>query len=339
MKKFKNIIYLTHAEKKPSGGAKIIYRHSEIIDKLKNFTSEVLHIKKNRISKISLSLKKRLRISQNYISGWQISEIKPAINFKYDWFSNNVKIRNNFDFKRNKDFVILPEIFAHLADDLLVKKGIEYSIFVQNGYVIKSTSNEKQIFNAYKNAKFILSYSKNTSDCIKLRFPNLKIKIIPISCSVSLNRINLKKKNLITYMSRKLPYHSNLVIDLLIKYLPKNWQIMNINNLDEKTVYKILSKSKIFLSFSSFEGLGLPPIEAALAGNYVVGYTGEGGNEYWKKPVFTKINSGNIILFVKKILEQIKKNKIFPHNKNKLLIYKYSKEREIKNIKKFLKLI
>ena len=36
---------------------------------------------------------------------------------------------------------------------------------------------------------------------------------------------------------------------------------------------------KIFLSFSSLEGLGLPPVEAALAGNHVIGYTGEGGNE------------------------------------------------------------
>jgi hypothetical protein len=335
----KNIVYLSHAEKKPTGGAKIIYQHSEIINKLKNYTSEVLHIKKNKISKISLSIKKKLKMDQNHISGWQINEIKPAIDFKYDWFSNNIKIRNNFNFKKNKDFVILPEIFAHLAEDLLIKYGIKYSIFVQNGYVIKSTNNEKQIVNAYKNAQFILSYSKNISDCIKLRFPKLKIKIIQISCSVSFYKKKLKKKNIITYMSRKLPHHSNLVKDFLLKYLPKNWHIIDLNNLDEKKVYKSLSKSKIFLSFSSFEGLGLPPIEAALAGNFVIGYTGEGGSEYWKKPIFTEINSGDIILFVKKILAQIKKNKIFPHYKNKLLIYKYSKEREIKNIKKFLKFI
>ena len=28
----KNIIYVTHAEKGPSGGAKIIYKHSQIIN-------------------------------------------------------------------------------------------------------------------------------------------------------------------------------------------------------------------------------------------------------------------------------------------------------------------
>ena len=34
-----------------------------------------------------------------------------------------------------KDFIILPEIFAHLAKDLCIKSKIPYAIFVQNGYV------------------------------------------------------------------------------------------------------------------------------------------------------------------------------------------------------------
>ena len=45
----KNIIYLSHAEKNPSGGAKIIYHHSEIINSFKNFSSQVLHIKKKNL--------------------------------------------------------------------------------------------------------------------------------------------------------------------------------------------------------------------------------------------------------------------------------------------------
>ena len=40
--------------------------------------------------------------------------------------------------------------------------------------------------------------------------------------------------------------------------------------------------------------LPLPPTEAALAGNQVIGYTGEGGGEYWKKPIFTEIKTGEI---------------------------------------------
>ena len=56
----KNIVYITHAEKGPSGGAKIIYHHSEIINQLKDYSSDVVHLKKNKFSKIKISIKKNL---------------------------------------------------------------------------------------------------------------------------------------------------------------------------------------------------------------------------------------------------------------------------------------
>ena len=337
---FKNIIYITHAEKKPSGGAKIIYRHSEKINSIKNFSSQVLHIKKKKISKIKLSLNKRFNfLNYKMFSGWQLKDITPVKDFKYTWFDSKVLIKENFNFNKKSDFVVIPEIFAHLADDLLIKKNIDYSIFVQNGYVLKSSSNDELIIKAYKNSKFILSYSKNITDCIKLKFPMLKKKIVKISCSIPIMTKGQKKIDLITYMSRKLPNHSNLVVDFLKNHLPKKWKIKNIDNLNEFTTYKYLNKSKIFLSFSSLEGLGLPPAEAALAGNYVIGYTGEGGKEYWSKPIFKKINNGDIITFVKETLKKINCYKKFPYNKNSLLIDKFSEKNELKNIKKFLKLI
>ena len=48
-----NIIYLCTKEKAPSGGAKVIYNHSDIINelKIKNINSEVLHFKKKKYLK------------------------------------------------------------------------------------------------------------------------------------------------------------------------------------------------------------------------------------------------------------------------------------------------
>tara|TARA_B100000902_G_scaffold253236_1_gene239755 strand:+ start:15489 stop:16517 length:1029 start_codon:yes stop_codon:yes gene_type:complete len=337
----KNIIYISHAENVPSGGAKIIYRHSEKINLLKNFTSEVLHLKKTRFSKLKNSLRKKINLSLQTENGWQINEVMPVKKFNYNWFNHQIKTRSNFNFDKKKDFVILPEIFAHLAVDLLIKKKINYAIFVQNGYVIQSTNNESKLLTAYKKAKFILSYSNDITKCINLKFPNLKTRIIKISYSINLKTSESNNKiNLITFMSRKLPVHSNLVLNYLKPQLPKNWKIINLNRLSEEQTYKILKQSKIFLSFSSFEGLGLPPAEAALAGNFVIGYTGEGGNEYWKKPIFTKINSGEITTFVEKILKKInefKKNKHLPSKSYLELKNKFSQEKEIKNIKNFLK--
>ena len=70
--------------------------------------------------------------------------------------------------------------------------------------------------------------------------------------------------------------------------------------MSEKEVFKNLTKSKIFLSFSELEGLPLPPIEAALAGNQVIGYTGAVEENIGKKSIFTEIKTGEIKNFVKR---------------------------------------
>jgi len=48
-----NIIYVSISEKGPSGGGKILYKHSDLINNLNNsFTSQVLHLKKKKIKKM-----------------------------------------------------------------------------------------------------------------------------------------------------------------------------------------------------------------------------------------------------------------------------------------------
>ena len=337
-----NIIYFSHAINGPSGGAKIIYRHSEIINKLHNYNSEVVHLKKKRTAKWKISLKKRLNIKFTSESGWQFNQVEVAKNFKYNWFKNKIKSRSNLKFNKYKDFIILPEIFSHFAEEMLIRNNIKYGIFVQNGYAISSTNNERKLLSAYSNAKFILSYSDDITRCIKLKFPNLETKIIKTSYALNLNSKIKTKKNLITFMSRKLPQHSNLVVNFLKSHLPKNWIIKDIHQLSEKKTYEILNKSKIFLAFSHLEGLPLPPAEAALAKNYVIGYPGEGGNEYWNKPIFTKINSGEIKTFVEEIVKKVKflnKYRKYPFKQLTSLKKKFSKKTERKNIQKFLNLV
>ncbi len=343
MKNKKNIIYLCNTEKGASGGAKIIYHHSEIINKLYGYNSQIIHIKKKKTAKWKTSLEKRFNINAVRETGWQLKEIEAVKNFKYNWFKNNVSVKDNLNFNSKSDFVILPEIFAHLAVDLLIKQNIKYAIFVQNGYAISFTNNEKKLYKAYSNASFILSYSEDITQCIKLSFPKLKTKIIKIKYSIESRKYNIKmkKKNLITYMSRKLPVHSTHVIYFLKKHLPKKWVIKDLNNINEKEVFKNLCQSKIFLAFSNLEGLPLPPVEAAIAGNYVIGYTGEGGKDYWKKPLFTEIYSGDIRNFVKQVIKKIseKTSNKLKQKQYKSLTNNFSKDNEIRHIKKFLNFI
>jgi hypothetical protein len=341
-----NIVYILPPSKKPAGGPKVIYEHSDIINKLqlKNISSEILHIKKKRIFKILNSIKKHFIHKNSY--GWGTRDLKADKNFlpSNKWISKDIAIRTNISFNKNYDFIIIPEIMAHLANDLCIKKNIKYAIFVMGAYAMNSTSEYQELKKSYYNAEFILTLSDDTSKCVSHIFPELRNKITKISLSINNNRfLSLKKNNLITYMPRKLPTDSHILKIFLKENLPNKWKLQPLENLNEKELNRYLCSSKIFLSFSDFEGFGLPPLEAALAGNRVIGYTGEGGKEYWKKPLFNKIEKGNILEFSKQILNSTKKN----HNKwlketkthrTKLLL-KYSKEIETNSIRKMIKKI
>ena len=341
-----NIVYILPVSKKPAGGPKVIYEHSDIINKLqlKSISSEILHIKKKRVFKILNSIKKYFIYKNSY--GWESGDLKVDKNFlpSKKWISKDINVRKNINFNKNQDFIIIPEIMAHLANDLCIKKKIKYAIFVMGAYAMNSTSKYQELKKSYYNAEFILTLSGDSSKCLSHIFPKLKNKIIKINLSINNRRfLSRKKNNLITYMPRKLPTDSHILKIFLKENLPNKWKLQPLENLNEKELDKYLCTSKIFLSFSDFEGFGLPPLEAALAGNKIIGYTGGGGKEYWKKPLFDEIQKGDILEFSKQILNFTKKNhdkwlSETKHHRSKLLL-KYSKEIETNSIKKVIKKI
>ena len=192
---------------------------------------------------------------------------------------------------------------------------------------MNSTNNFLNLKKSYEGAKLIITTSKYSVSYLRTMFPNIRKNIFKINLSIDSNKFKIKKKsNLITYMPRKLPDHSNLLLFYLKNLLPKNWKILPLINVSEKKLTKSLSISKIFLSFSNFEGMGIPPIEAAISGNKVIGYVGGGGSEYWKKPIFIKVENGEIADFAKKILNNIKNYKtswLKDTKKDRLLLSNY----------------
>lgn len=277
-----NIVYIVPAiEGYKAGGDKVIYKQSEVINQMlyRGATSQILHPDNQH--------------------------------FKHTWFEHDAQLKPNNQLSRNADFVIIPEVMVIPHAKMLASLGVRYGIYVQNGYsasIPLYVGSDEDLKAAYQNAELILSISDDTSECIKLAFPSAASKIHRIFYSVDSNKFkpNPQKKKVITYMPRKLARHSELVRFFLEHNLPNEWHLEPIHGLNEDGVADLLSKSKIFLSFSEFEGCPLPPVEAALTGNIVVGYTGEGAREYWADPVFTLVNCGDVKNFVSQVLEKIK---------------------------------
>ena len=331
----KNIIFIVDAPKTPSGGGKVIYQYSNYINSKRNFSSSIIHLEKKRGSKLLESIKKRINLNKTKYFGWDFKDVKIKKNYKFSWIEKQIQTKNNFYFDKDRDFVVLPEIFSHFAPDFLIKEKIPYAIFVQNGYSIFSTNKLAKLKQSYNHAKYILSYSKDIEKCVLLAFPNVKNKILKVGYSIDFKKFKTKKKkNVITYMPRKIPHQSQLVLSFLKNLLPKSWKVKALHNLNQGQVYNELLNSKIFLAFSYLEGLPLPPVEAALAGNRVIGYTGEGGKEYWKKPIFIEIKSTEIKNFCSQILKYLNDKKFLKASRHQRL--KLSKQFSVQQEQKFI---
>ena len=271
----KSIVFLCPATDMPIGGVKVIYNQGAVINEMNG--------------KLAASILHPLNTD-----------------FSCTWFASSVAIKQDLAFNISNDFVMIPEFWAVPHARLLHKLGVRYGIYVQNGYSISFNAGE-ELDAAYRHAALILAISDDSVECIKLAFPECAGRVHRVHCSVNVDKFIAapNKQNIICYMPRKLKRHSQLVTFFLNKKIPLHWRIESIDGLNEDSVASILGKSKIFLSFSEFEGLSLPPIEAALSGCHVIGYTGEAAKEYWDKEIFTEIHCGDIKAFVNAILNKI----------------------------------
>lgn len=273
------ITYLCPDAVRASGGTKVIYAHTSLIN--------------------------------TYCTAFAEAQIFHAGNpkFRCHWQFEHLKFKDNYRFDNNHELYILHEMWAIRESMMLTSKGINYGIFVQNGYLINRKTDFTKAKIAYQHARIILCVSQDIYDCLIYLFPEAKDRIrrLHISVDSDLFKPAIVKQNVITYMPRKLKKHAELVLFYLAAHLPPHWRIEPIDKMGPAEVAKTLGESKIFMSFSELEGLGLPPIEAALAGNLVIGYTGQGGNEFWHAPLFEEVANGDIRGFAQAVLNAIER--------------------------------
>lgn len=231
--------------------------------------------------------------------------------YRYPWAELSVPTIADGEL-RSSDHVIVPEIKSALMAPRLIAAGVQYSIFVQNGYYLSIRDRnltDSDVDFAYAQATYILSISDDTSDLIRLHYPQLAYRVVRMATTINgeLFHSDGEKERLITYMPRKNGTHAEAVLFALRRQLPAGWSVRSIDGLSIPEVAAVLRRSQLFLSFSAMEGLGLPPIEAALCGNYVIGYHGGGGRDHWIKPNFEDVGVGDVTNFVRKVVALVSK--------------------------------
>ena len=265
----RNLVYFSPVAHHPVGGIKVFYRHAEAINGLgtNDWRAQVFH--------------------------WEQPD------FACNWFAHQTALKTDGTFEAVSDVPILPECHLWNFWRQFSDNGVRYGIFVQNGFLIGANRGLglDEVAQAYRQASLILVISDEAAECVRLFVPECAHKIVPVRYAIPSTLFHLpdgEKENLITFMPRKLAEHAQLVSMFLQPALPAGWRIAPIDGLPEAEVAATLRRSKIFMSFCSLEGLPMPPAEAALCGNQVVGYTGQGAREYWAPGLFTEVPMGDI---------------------------------------------
>jgi len=280
----KNVIFLLPTQVKPAGGSIVSHHHSDTINAMqyKNCSSQVFYPDK----------------LQHIVTK----------------FVHNSSFKRDKSFDIKNDFVIIPEMMACRYAPEFIKLSVKFGIHVQNGYSIgvelrSNIATYEELKNIYDKADLIIGNSLDTIENIKTVFPDISDKIIRSYFVINKAKYQPvdNKKNVITYMPRKLGKHSQLVLLFLGDKLPMHWSFKAIDGVTEQEVYDIFYESKIFLSFSELEGLAMPPAMAAMSGNRVIGYTGEANKEYFHLPCFEEVNCGDIKDYVDKILKAVER--------------------------------
>jgi hypothetical protein len=257
----RRVVYLSPDSTRPTGGVKVFYQHVEALCAL-GVDAYVMHE-------------------------------RPG--FRCTWFDSSAPVLCQADL-RPGDEAVVPEVMPHVALRLR-RRGVPYSLFVQNGYLALEVAPPADTRAAYDGARAVLAISEDTQELLRWLLPGLAAPLVRVRHSVDSARFQpAAKEALVTYMPRKMPQHARLVTGWLALAHPQ-WRFQALDGLAEAQVAQALGRSRIFLAFSEYEGLPLPPIEAALAGNVVLGYPGWGALEYWREPLFHLVPYGDVRAF------------------------------------------
>ncbi len=254
----RRIVYLSPDSSKPIGGVKVIYQHVETLRRL-GVDAHVMH---------------------------------ESPNFRCRWFDSDAPVLH-WRQLRHGDEAVVPEVMPQAATRLQLR-GVPYLMFVQNVYLLLEGADAAAMRTIYGHARAVLSISDDGSEVLRRWMPALAGRLFRVQPRVDAARFAPSaKERLVTYMPRKMPQHARLVARWLADAHP-DWRFQALDGITEAAVAEALQRSRLFLAFGEHEGFGLPPVEAALAGNLVLGYHGQGGREYFEPPLFHPVAVGDL---------------------------------------------
>lgn len=225
-------------------------------------------------------------------------------NFRPAWFDSDVQVVNDINILTKDDIVFIHEeatwafyeIKKNNPRHIMINQGAQCTLCIEH-------IDYKQTHMMYSTALGVVSVSDYINDTLNTIFD------IPYSKLFTVNNINLIskmfapgiKKNKICYI-QKISSKDNIANKMMVKIMEQRypgWEVEKLTDRPQEGIAKAMAESKIFVFFCHDwgEGFGIPPVEAAISGCKVIGYSGHGGRHYYEQPTFTEIEYNDVNVF------------------------------------------
>ena len=242
------ILYIAPAGERPSGGMRVMFRHVEVLCR----------------------------------AGFNAAIVFPRSAAALNWFASTAPVlyaSKDIGLTAD-DWVVIPEDYPG-ALAALSRLRCRRAVFCQNHHYIFNGIAPRASWADFGISEVLVS-SEAIRDFVTDIF-GIAATHIPLSLDHSIfRRADGERKLQIAFMPRKGGHHIPFIRGILHHLAPDldDFAWVEIDGRNEREVAGIMQQSAFFLSTSSREGFGLPPIEAMACGALVVGFKGGGGREY-----------------------------------------------------------
>jgi hypothetical protein len=262
--------------------------------------------------------------------------------FRCRWFANETPVTSIAELELDpRDVLVVPEIFDHAFQPRSGKRRAErlrglwrspempwracHSLIERASRIVILNLNPYNTFRLctvegtspvipYRHARVVavLTISKDCECYLRHAFPDLPV--VNYTKAVDSERFapHLDKRPQLCFMPRKKRKDAIQVLNILrVRGALDDFAAVPIEGLTEDQVARVMSESRVFLSFSHDEGLPRPPMEAILSGCVVVGYHGQGGAEYMNPDFCFPIPEGDVVGYaqvVERVLSDVRRD-------------------------------
>jgi len=271
----RRIFYLSPDPPGPRGGVRVLYRHVDVLNG----------------------------------AGFDAAVIHHTAGYRANWFAHDTRtVAAQNVVVTPRDVLVVPEFYgasiAAWPTGPTGPTGPTIVLFDQGAYYTfdgMSVADAKAIDE--RSDASILTVSEDSLELLRYAFPRSTVTSVRsvIEEQTFHPAPDAASRRRIAYAANRRAQERHELLSILELRGLLDWELVPIRGMSETQVAETLRTCAIFLAFNEREGFGLPPAEAMASGCYVIGYHGQGAQEFFDPAYCRPVPESDLLDFAQAI--------------------------------------